>query len=565
MSQFKSLLHGASVRRSAFIQWAAGHRWWLSVTLAFLLAIPLSALFYFQYQSIAALSASSTLVLAQLGSQTTERLAFGVEDVLRRPRVEALLTLVPSATDHLETTLIEATFTNALANNAFVSRFYVWSAFDAEHRELLAFDRQHRHLYDNLLEAPQFLENVRLMALRKRELNSLVIDVDGRKTYILAHVRYREPVRDRMTSFFAQAVDVQEFRDKHVPGLLSQLIPQLQASTQLAPLSVTVVDARDNVIYPPGGSATDLFTFEQQLPITFMAPELVDSASFQSAPETWRLRVGYGDQTIEQIVASRERTEHALLTLLAVLTAVGLFLGARAFVQEARVAQLKSEFVLSVSHDLKTPLAMIQLYAETLEHGRLKLPENAIEYYRVINNQARRLTRLINHILDFSRIEAGMRVYNVSPQDLALVTKEVIESFRSQLDEGHFTVTLDCKERSFFVLAEREAAAQAIENLLSNAIKYSPHRREILVAVDRLDGYGRVLVTDHGIGIPSRLQKKILRKFFRVQPDGDSGPSGCGLGLAIVNHIMSGHGGFVRVKSEVGKGSTFALHFPSFD
>ena len=114
------------------------------------------------------------------------------------------------------------------------------------------------------------------------------------------------------------------------------------------------------------------------------------------------------------------------------------------------------------------------------------------------------------------------------------------------------------------VLIDREAAEQAIENLISNAMKYSPEHREIAVDVDRDDGYGVVRVTDRGIGMPPRLQRKIFRKFYRIQTDAGSGPQGTGLGLAIVDHVMRGHGGFVRVDSEPGRGSTFTLHFPLY-
>ena len=114
------------------------------------------------------------------------------------------------------------------------------------------------------------------------------------------------------------------------------------------------------------------------------------------------------------------------------------------------------------------------------------------------------------------------------------------------------------------VLIDPEAAVQALENLISNAMKYSPEHREIVVEVDRVDGYGVVRVADRGIGVAPRLQRKIFRKFYRVQTDAGSGPQGTGLGLAIVDHVMRGHDGFVRVESEPGRGSTFTLHFPLF-
>jgi signal transduction histidine kinase len=239
-----------------------------------------------------------------------------------------------------------------------------------------------------------------------------------------------------------------------------------------------------------------------------------------------------------------------------------VFFVVRAAAREVKLAELRSNFVSSVSHDLKTPLALIQLFAETLELGRLKNTERAHEYYRIINSEARKLTRLINNLLDFSKIEAGLRTYTKrEPVDLVELTRGVLESLASQFTHNQFTVAAHL-DGHVPVLIDAEAAVQALENLISNAIKYSPDHRAIEVEVERVDGHGVVRVRDHGIGIPPRLQRKIFRKFFRIQTDAGSGPQGTGLGLAIVDHVMRGHGGFVRVDSEPGRGSTFSLHFP---
>ncbi len=275
------------------------------------------------------------------------------------------------------------------------------------------------------------------------------------------------------------------------------------------------------------------------------------------------MRIGYGDQTIPAIIAARARPQRAMMAMLAGIMAVGVFFVARAAAREVRLAELRSNFVSSVSHDLKTPLALIQLFAETLELGRLKTTDRAHEYYRIINSEARKLTRLINNLLDFSKIEAGLRSYTREPVNLTELTRGVLESLESQFRHNQFTVTSRL-EGNVLVLIDQEATIQALENLISNAMKYSPENRQISVEVDRADTFGVVRVTDHGIGIPARLQRKIFRKFFRIQTDAGSGPQGTGLGLAIVDHVMRGHGGFVRVDSEPGIGSTFTLHFPVF-
>ena len=128
------------------------------------------------------------------------------------------------------------------------------------------------------------------------------------------------------------------------------------------------------------------------------------------------------------------------MTILALVMAAGVLFVAGAAAREVRLAELKSNFVASVSHDLKTPLALIQLFAETLELGRVRTADRAAEYYRIINDEAKKLTRLIENILDFSRMEAGLRPYRTAPADLGEVTSDVVRRMESQFEQGRFTV-----------------------------------------------------------------------------------------------------------------------------
>jgi signal transduction histidine kinase len=367
-----------------------------------------------------------------------------------------------------------------------------------------------------------------------------------------------------MTSFIALRVDAERLRSEHIPQLVARKFANVEGPTGFPPLQITVLDGDNRVIYPPGGAAPKGFVDERTFPLVFYEPDLTLFAAPESGRiEMWRVRTGFGDQTIPGIVAARERPQRVMMAILAAIMALGVFLVARALAREVRLAELKSNFVSSVSHDLKTPLALIQLFAETLELGRLKNTERATEYYRIINSEARKLTRLINNLLDFSKIEAGLRLYRLRPSDLTEVTERVLESLQSQFRHNQFTVTARLGA-SVPVLIDPEAAEQALENLLSNAMKYSPESREILVEVAKEGQNGVVRVTDRGVGIPEKFHRRIFRKFYRIQTDAGSGPQGTGLGLAIVDHIMRGHGGSVRVVSEPGRGSTFSLHFPLY-
>jgi signal transduction histidine kinase len=503
------------------------------------------------------------VILQQLSQETAGGVAQSLQDALKAPYISVLLRVPQAQTEPLDLGAIGPTLEHGLELEPFVRRFYVWSDQTVEHRgEVLAYDRASHGFTTNVPEGALLVQRFRELAPQKHAISVFEATIDGRRTYFQGQLRFRFPARDRLTSFVALRVDAEELRRSFLPAFLNARLKTVEGPTGFPRLGVTVYEAGGQVLFPDGGTVPTQYIDERSFPLVFFEPELQPLiAPEHHQPEIWKLRTSYDNQTIPAIIAARERPQHALMWTLAGLMAFSVFFVARAAAREVRVAEMKSNFVSSVSHDLKTPLALIQLFAETLELGRLKSTERAHEYYRIINSEARKLTRLINNLLDFSRIEAGLRQYKREPVNLTDVAEHVVQSLDSQFRHNQYSVTTDLAP-DVPVLLDREAAEQALENLLSNAMKYSPDHREIVVEVDRVDGYGVVRVRDRGIGIPPRQQRKIFRKFYRVQNDGGSGPHGTGLGLAIVDHVMRGHGGFVRVDSEPGRGSTFSLHFP---
>jgi signal transduction histidine kinase len=535
----------------------------LATLLAVGIGIPVAIMFYFQFRSLSDLGQASRVVLRQLSQETADALTKDLQDALKAARADVLLKIFQYQTEPLDIPFIETTFNQGLDADPFVDGFYVWSDATVEHRdELLSFDRNTRSFVSNPPETGLVIGQFRAMAPSLRAIALFEAPLNGRPTYFLAQLRFTFPSRDRLTSFVAIRVDAERLRTTFIPDLVAKRMAKVEGPTGFPPLRVSVLDNAGRIIYPAGGTASKRFVDERTFPLLFWEPDLtLLTAPSVVAVETWRVQTGYGDQSIPDIVAARARPQRVLMAVLAGVMALGVFFVTRAAAREVRLAELKSNFVSSVSHDLKTPLALIQLFAETLELGRLKNTDRATEYYRIINSEARKLTRLINNLLDFSRIEAGLRQYRREPTDLTTVTKHVLESLESQFRHNQFTVTSKLNA-PVPVLIDPEATEQALENLISNAMKYSPEHREILVEVDREAGHGVVRVSDHGIGIAPRLQGKIFRKFYRIQTDAGSGPQGTGLGLAIVDHVMRSHGGFVRVQSEPGRGSTFTLHFP---
>ena len=251
----------------------------------------------------------------------------------------------------------------------------------------------------------------------------------------------------------------------------------------------------------------------------------------------------------------------ALFLVLSV-TLFGAYLVSRDVRRELRLVELRSRFVSAVSHELKTPLTAIRMYAETLQLGRTPDPEARTAYLETIVNECERLTRLLNNILDFTKIERGGKEYRRVPEDLADIVGASARAMRYPLEQQRFTLEVHVDEGLPAVSVDRDAIEQAILNLLSNAMKYSGTSRAIGLRLRRADAEAVIEVADHGIGIAPTEQERIFEQFYRVPTQANDGIPGTGLGLTLVRHITEGHGGRVSVASVPGEGSTFAVHLP---
>jgi signal transduction histidine kinase len=261
---------------------------------------------------------------------------------------------------------------------------------------------------------------------------------------------------------------------------------------------------------------------------------------------------------------ARDQLRYGLLLSACLLT--GLFLGAafsfRAARREARVAFMKSSFVSNVSHEMKTPLATIQMFSETLESGRVRDSAKLNEYHRVIHKESLRLGQMIEDVLDFARLENQSRKYQFTPTDIYPLLSSLVEDFRGQVEHCGGTLQLALANDLPRINADAKAIRQAVQNLLSNALKYSPDRKEIRLTAGWEGRHLAVTVEDRGIGIPGEEQQKIFDKFYRVDTGLVHNTKGAGLGLAMVREIVKAHKGRIEVQSAPGQGSRFTLFLP---
>jgi signal transduction histidine kinase len=311
---------------------------------------------------------------------------------------------------------------------------------------------------------------------------------------------------------------------------------------------LTVTDHRDRPVFRHAGAGP---------------AEVVAEVPLSAALPAWRLSLYQPSGLSPRKAIDRQVVLFTLaLGLLLVVIATGLFATYRLVRRETETARLKAEFVANVSHDLKTPLSLIRVFGETLEMGRVSDETTRHEYYRVINHESERLSRLIENVLDFSRIEGGRRTYELVRVSVEAVVRETVESFAYVLAQEGFKVDVAIQPDLPEVPMDVEAVGQALANLIDNAIKYSEKRKVLTVEAALRDSGIALTVGDEGIGIPPNEQARIFDKFYRVGRSETQGRRGSGVGLALVRHVAEAHGGRVSVDSRPGEGSRFTLWLP---
>jgi signal transduction histidine kinase len=251
-----------------------------------------------------------------------------------------------------------------------------------------------------------------------------------------------------------------------------------------------------------------------------------------------------------------------ILILVVGFTAFGGYLLWRDVSRELAIAEMRSNFAASVSHELKTPLTSIRMFAEALTMGVRKQPGAQKEYLQTIISESERLSRLLNNVLDFSKIEQGTRTYRFETTSLEDVIQAAEKAMAFPLDQKGFHLQVEMEKGIPPIHADRDALEQAVLNLLHNAMKYSGDSREIQLKLHKNGGMAQIDVIDHGIGILEENKHQIFGKYFRVPGLENQKIPGTGLGLTIVSHIAKSHGGEIEVKSQPREGSTFSLILP---
>jgi len=341
------------------------------------------------------------------------------------------------------------------------------------------------------------------------------------------------------------------------------------------------------LVYRPAGKGGGQ-TWQEA--VSFPTPTSLASASrYDQGIEFLKVNIHL---TSPQMLFARQRTRSllfgGLIAASALAAIVGFISARRAFLRQQQLSEMKSNFVSSVSHELRAPIASVRLLAESLERGKIAEPAKQHEYFRFIVQECRRLSSLIENVLDFARIEQGRKQYEFEPTDLPALLRQTVKLMEPAAAEKQIELRLELREATgLSASVDASAIQQAMINLIDNALKHSPNGTTVNVALvlasgapisesarsgvgaDRADSETDVpssmvqlSVSDAGPGIPPSEHEKIFERFYRRGSELRRETQGVGIGLSIVKHIVEAHGGCVRVESEVGKGSRFVIELP---
>jgi len=331
--------------------------------------------------------------------------------------------------------------------------------------------------------------------------------------------------------------------------ILSDLFPEILTSVELGKaVFVGILGEKDSLLF-----------IQQNLPIS---NHLV-AENFNQHFVSWQVALFDGSgKSIEQLTRNERLLYLVLFTGIIFIMLIGIVFMVRAVIHESEVSRMKSEFVSNVSHELKTPLALIRMFGETLDAGIVTDEKKRREFYSIIRKESERLSHLINNVLDFSRMDTGAKEYYFEESDLVKVVKSSLEAYKFHIRENGFEIESELPDEAVMLKIDKDAISQALLNLLSNAVKYSDERKYIKVEVCKNSSIALISVADQGVGIPKEERKKIFEKFYRVRAARGEEKRGSGLGLTLVKHIVEAHGGTIEVESVVGEGSKFTLMIP---
>lgn len=569
----------------------ARRRWTLGVLLA-LTAVSFAALLSLGWRSLDRFHGTFREVLREACIQTAEEAADQLQREFKSSTFNLLEEVDHTAVRTFDTAKIQEVLSQRAAQFPLIDTFFVWGVPPPQKKGTQPFDgavafypfwrkppkgsevaptTKDGFFADAAMSAALLAEARRIAPLSKPGEDPghknwsyalVYLTVDEHVCDVIFHLLYDQRAAGNLRGFEGFFTDIGRLREDYFPRFVSSLKTARADMRTVPPMAISIMDEAGHEVARSGRSLATTFEAEERFPLLFFEMDLFDpTGPYRSEVRYWTVRTGYEQGSAAAIVAAESQQQRWTWLLVGVIGTVGIGSIGWAASRQAQLARMQKEFVASISHDLITPLAKIQLFAETLESGNAVAAQKAAMYQRRIRIQASKLSELIGALLDFSRYESSTR-YQREEIDLRAVLANSIELFEDDLILHRVKLELVLPDGEVPVLANSRGLQQVFSNLITNALKYSPRDPFLRVTLVVSAGLARIEFIDHGLGIARRERRKIFRTFYRGSAAATTAASGSGIGLAIVAQVLRAHDGSIDVKSETGMGSTFTVELP---
>lgn len=535
-----------------------------SITIA--IAIALATLAYFGHRATREWQRSTRLFVERRSEETADLLVTALTRDMRGVQNSVLASRdwTPYSEDSL--TDMGDQVAGAFARYPYPESFFGWQA--GPDQSVVFFNRANRYpvwmpagpttdrypvnVVTDAAIGPALFQRIERDARAGRRYSIFETRLGDERYQVVARLQYQGPFRENLENVFGYTVNL----DWAARSYFDEITAQVERIDRKGiELHLAVFDETARLITGSSGSTPATL---RQFPLLFFDPATV----ILDPPPDLNLR----NWTVRVSSADDSTLTWATDWIIVVITAIAMTLGVslmftyQAVRANAALAELRSDFVSTVTHELRTPLATIRAVGDTLVKGRVTSAEALTEYAQLLVQEAKRLTRLVDNLLAYARVTDVAAIYTFERQAPIELIEDVLEDFGNQLLAGHFDVRVEVPADLPQVQADRTAIRLALDNLIDNAIRYSDGRRWIRVAAwaDRSRVY--IEVSDRGIGIHADELEIVKRKFVRGRL---ARQGGSGLGLAIVSRVIADHGGRFVLVSQVGEGTTARVDLPA--
>ena len=540
---------------------------WLTALLAVAVCLGIATLLGFGYRATREWQRSSELLIERDTEESADLLVTAVTRDMRGAHSRVLANRdwgelsVESLTDTSDQVA------TAFARYPYPESFFTWQ-HDSQHG-VVFFNRANRFptwmpqptepnrypvtLVTNPPEGESLRQRMAAFSAARFRYATFDMTLGGQPYQIVARLVYADALQERLHSVIGFTVNLAWVRQSYFSDILSQVAP---IATRGSSLDIAVLDDTGRRVW---GRESGRAVLVREFPLLFLDPSVsLVALGSEPAVRTWTIRTS--QSTDSALVGAAQGADEALLVAAAaaLTLALGLILAIRAVRAGVALTAMRSDFVSSVTHELKTPLANIRAMADTLARRPIG-GETVRDYAELLMQEAKRLTRLVDNLLAYARVTDVTEMYSFEPIAPSELVDDVLQNFRHPLSEREFTVEVDMPVDLPLVRADRTAMMLTLDNLVDNSIRYSPREHFIRISARR-EGQNVVIeVQDRGVGISPEELSIVRRKFARGRL---ARADGSGLGLAIASRIIADHKGTFVLDSEPGAGTTAKVYLP---